>query len=93
MIWFWHIPLLNYLAVMFGFGLLWSAMQIFVNASTPMNAAFRAKETRNWFRLRLTALGLLLGLALGFLAHVTDVVVDFLNPERLDPRHGGLLGD
>lgn len=27
MIYFWKIPILNYLAVMFGFGLLWSAMQ------------------------------------------------------------------
>ena len=27
MIWFWKISLLNYFAVMFGFGLLWSAMQ------------------------------------------------------------------
>ena len=27
MIWFWRIPLLNYFAVMFGFGLIWSAMQ------------------------------------------------------------------
>ncbi len=27
MIYFWHIPVLHYLAVMFGFGFLWSAMQ------------------------------------------------------------------
>ncbi|HEX7288550.1 MAG TPA: fatty acid desaturase [Candidatus Angelobacter sp.] len=27
MIYFWHIPILHYLAVMFGFGFLWSAMQ------------------------------------------------------------------
>jgi membrane protein len=46
--------------------LLWSAMQIFVSASTPMNAAFRAKETRNWFQLRYTALFLLIGSALLF---------------------------
>ena len=39
--------------------LLWSAIQIFVNASTPLNAAFQEKETRNFFQLRLVALGLL----------------------------------
>jgi fatty acid desaturase len=27
MIYFWHIPLMNYLSVMFGFGFMWSAMQ------------------------------------------------------------------
>jgi fatty acid desaturase len=27
MIWLWRIPILNYLAVMFGFGLIWSGMQ------------------------------------------------------------------
>ncbi|MBC8141234.1 MAG: YihY/virulence factor BrkB family protein [Armatimonadetes bacterium] len=46
--------------------LLWSAIQIFVNASTPINAAFQAKETRNFFQLRLTALGLLFGTGILF---------------------------
>lgn len=40
--------------------LFWSALQIFVNAAAPFNAAFRVKETRNFFQLRLTALCLLL---------------------------------
>jgi len=52
----------------FGIALLfWSAIQIFVNASTPMNAAFGARETRNWLTLRMTALWLLLGAGLLFL--------------------------
>jgi membrane protein len=39
--------------------LFWSAIQIFVNASVPINAAFRTKETRNFIQLRVVALGLL----------------------------------
>ena len=39
--------------------LFWAAMQIFINATTPMNAAFRTKETRGWFKLRGYALFLL----------------------------------
>lgn len=39
--------------------LFWSAIQIFVNASVPINAAFRTKETRNFVQLRVVALGLL----------------------------------
>jgi membrane protein len=41
--------------------LFWASMQIFVNASAPMNAAFRTRETRGWVKLRLVSLGLLLG--------------------------------
>lgn len=47
--------------------LLWSAIQIFVNAATPMNAAFHTEEKRNWLKLHLTALGLLGGCGLLFL--------------------------
>ena len=47
--------------------LFWSAIQIFVNAATPMNAAFRAHETRNWFQLRIRALGMLVGAGLLFM--------------------------
>lgn len=42
-------------------GVVWAAIQIFVNGSTAMNAAWEAKETRNWFVLRGVALGLLVG--------------------------------
>ena len=40
--------------------LIWSSLQIFVNAVAPINAAFRAHETRNWLKLRLSALALLI---------------------------------
>lgn len=47
--------------------LFWAALQIFVNATTPMNAAFRTRETRGWIKLRLVALCLLLGAGVLFL--------------------------
>jgi membrane protein len=46
------------------FGLLslfWAASRIFVNAATPMNAAFRTQETRGFIKMQLYALGLLIG--------------------------------
>jgi membrane protein len=45
--------------------LVWTASRIFVNAMPPMNAAFRAKETRSLLMMQVYALGLLL--AAGFL--------------------------
>lgn len=39
--------------------LVWAALQIFVNATTQMNAAFNTSETRSWVGLRLTALGVM----------------------------------
>ncbi|MGI4791583.1 MAG: YihY/virulence factor BrkB family protein [Janthinobacterium lividum] len=42
----------------------WAAIQIFINGSTAMNAAWETKETRNWFVLRGVALGLLVGAGL-----------------------------
>ncbi len=45
-------------------GVVWAAIQIFVNGSTAMNAAWEAKEKRNWFVLRGVALGLLVGAGL-----------------------------
>ena len=47
--------------------LFWTAMHIFVNAMTPINAAFRAKETRGFIKQRVYALGLMLGAGLLFL--------------------------
>ncbi|HEY3265290.1 MAG TPA: YihY/virulence factor BrkB family protein [Armatimonadota bacterium] len=41
--------------------LIWAAMQVFVNASDTLNAAFEVRETRSWGRLRLVALGVLAG--------------------------------
>jgi membrane protein len=44
-------------AGIFGFlSLVWSAIQIFLNASTAMNVMWQVKETRNWFLLRGMAL-------------------------------------
>jgi membrane protein len=40
---------------------IWAAMQIFVNGSSAMNAAWETQEKRNWFVLRGVALGLLVG--------------------------------
>lgn len=45
-------------------GVVWAAIQIFVNGSTAMNAAWETKENRNWFALRGVALGLLVGAGL-----------------------------
>lgn len=45
-------------------GIVWAAIQIFVNGSTAMNAAWETKENRNWFALRGVALGLLVGAGL-----------------------------
>ena len=42
-------------------GVVWAAIQIFVNGSTAMNAAWETKEKRNWFVLRGVALALLVG--------------------------------
>ena len=42
-------------------GIVWAAIQIFINGSTAMNAAWNAPEKRNWFQLRGVALGLLVG--------------------------------
>lgn len=39
----------------------WAAIQIFVNGSTAMNAAWQVPEKRNWVILRLYALALLIG--------------------------------
>jgi membrane protein len=45
--------------------LIWAASRIFVSAAPPMNAAFRAPETRGFLQMQVYALGLLL--AAGFL--------------------------
>jgi membrane protein len=39
----------------------WSASRIFVNAVPPMNAAFRAPETRGFLKMQVYSLGLLFG--------------------------------
>ena len=50
MIWFWHIPIGHYLAVMFGFGFIWSAMQYAHHYGTVRDVAKGAMNLRT-FRL------------------------------------------
>ncbi len=45
-------------------GVVWASIQIFINGSTAMNAAWQAQEKRNWFHLRGVALALLVGVGL-----------------------------
>jgi len=47
--------------------LVWAAGQIFINAVPAMNAAYEVQETRGWIRLRVVALGVLLGAGIMFL--------------------------
>ena len=42
-------------------GVVWASIQIFINGSTAMNAAWQTQEKRNWFQLRGVALALLVG--------------------------------
>ncbi len=42
----------------------WAAIQVFVNGSTAMNAAWKTPEKRNWVVLRLYALALLVGVGI-----------------------------
>jgi membrane protein len=50
-----------------GVSFLWSASRIFVNAVPPMNAAFRAPETRGFLTMQIYALCLLFGAGALFL--------------------------
>lgn len=43
------------------FAVVWASIQIFINGSTAMNAAWETPEKRNWFQLRGVALALLVG--------------------------------
>ncbi len=42
-------------------GIVWAAIQIFINGSSAMNAAWQTTEKRSWLALRGVALGLLIG--------------------------------
>ena len=46
---------------------LFTASRIFVNAAPPMNAAFRAEETRGFVKINVYAVGLLIGTSLLFI--------------------------
>lgn len=47
--------------------LVWAALQIVLNAATSMSAAWGGEETRGWLKLRLIALGVLIGAGALFL--------------------------
>jgi membrane protein len=47
--------------------LFWAASRIFVNAATPMNAAFRTKESRGFLQMQMYAFGLMIGAGALFL--------------------------
>lgn len=56
------------IAGMIGFlSLLWAATRIFVNAATPMNAAFRTQETRGFWKMQFMAFGMLVAVGALFL--------------------------
>jgi len=56
-------------------GIVWASIQIFINGSTAMNAAWQVQEKRNWFQLRGIALALLVGV--GVLLVLSLVVTAF----------------
>ena len=45
-------------------GIVWASMQIFINGSAAMNAAWETSEKRGWLQLRGIALGLLVGVGI-----------------------------
>ena len=53
MIYFWRIPFVNYLAVMFGFGFLWSAMQYAHHYGTVRDVQKGALNLRTFYLLDL----------------------------------------
>lgn len=56
-------------------GVIWAAMQIYVNAATAMNAAWERKETRNWLKLHLVSLGLLLATGVLLIVSISATAV------------------
>ncbi len=56
MIWFWHIPVWHYLAVMFGFGFTWSAMQYAHHYGTERDVARGARNLKTFRPLDLALL-------------------------------------
>jgi fatty acid desaturase len=53
MVYFWHIPVINYLAVMFGFGFMWSAMQYAHHYGTVRDVQKGALNLKTFFLLDL----------------------------------------
>lgn len=76
-------------------GIVWASIQIFINGSTAMNAAWQAKETRNWFQLRGIALALLVGtgvlLVLSLVATALSTRFSASPEAKLFPLEGALI--
>ena len=74
---------------------IWAAIQIFINGSTAMNAAWETTEKRNWFVLRGVALGLLVGtgVLLVLSLAVTALSTQFSNSQfaHLVPFEGAVI--
>jgi len=76
-------------------GAVWAAIQIFINGSTAMNAAWQTQEKRNWFVLRGVALGLLIGvgvlLVLSLAATAASSAISNSSYARDVPFSGALM--
>jgi fatty acid desaturase len=53
LVWTWHIPIMHYLAVMFGFGFIWSAMQYAHHYGTERDVLKGARNLRTFHLLDL----------------------------------------
>jgi membrane protein len=82
--------LMNISGVAGTFGLLsliWAASRIFVNAMPPMNAAFRAPETRGFLQMQLYSIAMLIGAAfLGVLSLLPSYLPEIMR--RIPPFTG-----
>ncbi len=76
-------------------GVVWAAAQVFINASSAMNAAWETTEKRNWFVLRGVALGLLVGTGVLLVVSlaVTGLSTSFSNSSfaHLVPFEGAVI--
>jgi len=76
-------------------GVVWASMQIFINGSTAVNAAWQAQEKRNWFQLRGVALALLVGvgvlLVLSLVATAASTAISNSSYAKEVPFSGALI--
>lgn len=76
-------------------GVVWASIQIFINGSTAMNAAWQTQEKRNWFELRGVALALLVGvgvlLVLSLVATAASTAISNSSYAKEVPFSGALI--
>lgn len=76
-------------------GVVWASIQIFINGSTAMNAAWQTPEKRNWFQLRGVALALLIGvgvlLVLSLVATAASTAISNSGYAKAVPFSGALI--